>query len=92
VRAAVDLVEAHTTLEALIARARLEASAKQNSLGKLGSLGAEPRLALEMLANEDAERRWLEGELKLLERQWHEADRLAVVVDGLATAETAGSE
>jgi hypothetical protein len=91
VRAAVDLVEAHTTLEALIARARLEASAKQNSLGKLGSLGAEPRLALEMLANEDAERRWLEGELKLLERQWREADRLAIVADGLATEDPASS-
>jgi hypothetical protein len=37
-----------------------------------------------MLANEDAERRWLEGELRLLERQWREAERLAAIADGLA--------
>jgi hypothetical protein len=90
VRGAVELVEAHLTLESLIARTRLDASAKKNSLGLLGKLGTEPRLALEMLANEDAERRWLEGELKLLERQWREADRLAILADQLATPAAAG--
>jgi hypothetical protein len=84
VRGAVELVERHLTLESLVTRARMEWSDHGRSLGKLAKLGAEPRLALEMLANEDAERRWLEGELRLLERQWREADRLAAIADGLA--------
>ncbi len=42
------------------------------------------RLALELWMNEDIERYWLEGELKLLEREWREADRLAAIADGLA--------
>jgi hypothetical protein len=85
VRGAVELVERHITLESLVTKARLEWSDHGRALGKLSKLGAEPRLALEMLANEDAERRWLEGELRLLERQWREADRLAAIADGLAT-------
>ena len=84
VRGAVQLVEHHLTLESLVTRARLEWSDHGRGLGKLAKLGVEPRLALEMLANEDAERRWLEGELKLLERQWREAERLAAIADGLA--------
>ncbi len=44
----------------------------------------EIRLALEMSAHEETERRALEGELKLLEREWREADRLARIADGLA--------
>lgn len=42
------------------------------------------RLALELWMNEDIERYWLEGELKLLEREWREADRFAAIVDSLA--------
>ena len=84
VRGAVELVEQHLTLESLVTRARMEWSDHGRNLGRLAKLGAEPRLALEMLANEDAERRWLEGELRLLERQWREADNLAAIADGLA--------
>jgi hypothetical protein len=83
VRGAVELIEEHNTLESLVTRAGLR-SDHGPGLGKLAKIGAEPRLALEMLANEDSERRWLEGELRLLERQWREADRLAVIADGLA--------
>jgi len=90
VRGAVELVEEHVTLESLVTRARMEWSDHGRSLGKLAKLGAEPRLALEMLANEDAERRWLEGELRLLERQWREADRLAAIADKLAFPEESG--
>ena len=50
----------------------------------LASLPSGDRLALEMWMNEDIERTWLEGELKLLEREWREADRLAKIADGLA--------
>lgn len=44
----------------------------------------EVRLALEMTAHEDTERRALEGELKLLEREWKAAEVLARIADRLA--------
>jgi len=42
------------------------------------------RLAFELWLNEDIERTWLEGELKLLEREWQVAETLAKITDGLA--------
>ncbi|HEY4101866.1 MAG TPA: hypothetical protein VGM20_13410 [Gemmatimonadales bacterium] len=44
----------------------------------------EVRLALEMAAHEETERRAMEGELKLLERQWRDAEDLAAIADRLA--------
>lgn len=41
------------------------------------------RLALEIAANDDLERRALEGELHLLEREWEEAEELARIADSL---------
>ncbi len=41
------------------------------------------RLALEMAANEEVERRALEGELALLEREWRAAEELAAISDDL---------
>jgi hypothetical protein len=83
---AVAMLEANPTLESFIPRATQvwTLSALDHDMGELGELGAEPRLALEMLANEDAERRWFEGELKLLYRQWQHADQLAAIADSLA--------
>jgi hypothetical protein len=43
----------------------------------------EIRLAMEMAAHEDAERRALEGELVDLERHWREAEELAAIADAL---------
>jgi hypothetical protein len=57
----------------------------------LVDIAAELRLALEMTAHEQAERQALEGELKLLEREWREADRVAKIADTLAL-EMAGIE
>ncbi|MDQ3605736.1 MAG: hypothetical protein M3418_06080 [Gemmatimonadota bacterium] len=59
--------------------------------GGTGSEAATPlphlplvdRLALEMAANEDAERRALEGELRQLEAAWREAEEIAAIADGL---------
>jgi hypothetical protein len=59
-----------------------------------GGFGSEPatplprlplvdRLALEMAANEDAERRAMEGELARLEAAWREAEELAAISDNL---------
>jgi hypothetical protein len=41
------------------------------------------RLALEMAANEDAERRALTGELRQLEEAWREAEEVAAIADHL---------
>jgi hypothetical protein len=41
------------------------------------------RLAVEMAANDETERRALEGELALLEREWREAEELAAISDDL---------
>jgi hypothetical protein len=45
------------------------------------------RLALEMAAHEEVERRALEGELAALEREWREAERIAAIADRLALPE-----
>ena len=92
VRTAVDLVEALPTLEAILPRPAIIRDSRgrrriETDLGRLGKVNAERRLAMEMLANEESERRWLEGELKLLERHWREADRLAVIADRLTVPE-----
>ena len=50
----------------------------------LMEVAPEIRLALEMSAHEDTERRALHGELKLLEREWREAEQIAVHADALA--------
>jgi len=51
--------------------------------GKLASLPAQYRLALEMVSNEDSERRALEGELHLLEDVWKEAEEIANISDNM---------
>lgn len=59
-----------------------------------GAIGSEPRtplpklpmvdrLALEMAANEDSERRAMEGELTELEAAWREAEEIAAIADTL---------
>ena len=59
-----------------------------------GSITSEPstlllrlplvdRLALEMAANEDTERRAMEGELNELERAWRDAEEVAAIADGM---------
>jgi hypothetical protein len=50
----------------------------------LMQVAPEVRLALEMAAHEETERRAMEGELRLLEREWREADQVARIADELA--------
>ena len=64
-------------------------SASRYVVRGLRTFDAPTRLALEMVANESSERRYLEGELKLLERQWRHADELARIADSLAVNEQA---
>lgn len=77
---------------------RLALHLTKRSFWGRGGLGSEPetplprlplvdRLALEMAAHEDTERRALEGELAGLERAWREAETLAAISDDLFLAE-----
>ena len=50
---------------------------------QLGALPEATRLALEMAAHEDTERRALEGELALLEQAWKEAEEVAAIADNM---------
>ena len=53
----------------------------------LGGLPRGIRLALEMAANEEAEREALEGELALLEQAWEQAEEIAAISDSLLVSE-----
>lgn len=50
---------------------------------RISMLPVRIRLAMEMAAHEDTERRALEGELYLLEEQWREAEEIAAIADRL---------
>jgi hypothetical protein len=56
--------------------------------GKLHSLEYPIRLALEMAAHEESERRALQGELGVLERAWREAEEIAEISDTLLLPST----
>ena len=69
-----------------VARERrpLSALVRRESLGlPVTSLPPTQRLAIEMAANEDVERRAMEGELALLERAWRDAEAVAAIADSL---------
>jgi hypothetical protein len=77
VRDAVARIEDARAPERLFARA-CDARAKT-----VKKMSAEVRLALEMAAHEESERRALEGELALLEQTWREAEEIASIADRL---------
>ncbi|HTL04759.1 MAG TPA: hypothetical protein VL241_03370 [Gemmatimonadales bacterium] len=73
---------------------RLALSITKRSFWGRGGIGSEPRtplprlplvdrLALEMAANEDTERRALEGELAVLRAAWRQAEEIAAISDGM---------
>jgi hypothetical protein len=51
--------------------------------GYLANATAPIRLAVEMAAHEEQERRLMEGELKALEEQWKQAEEIAAIADAL---------
>jgi hypothetical protein len=76
---------------------RLALNITKRSFWGRGAIGSEPRtplprlplvdrLALEMAANEDAERRALDGELAALRAAWREAETIAAIADGMFLA------
>lgn len=86
--------DADTTSRADTPAERLALHLTKRSFWGRGGLGSEAstalpglplvdRLALEMAANEDAERRALEGELRVLEHAWRHAEQIAAIADDL---------
>lgn len=65
--------------------ARAEADARRMGWGyqELWGMPAPVRLALEMAANEERERRAMEAELETLEAEWKEAEEIAAIADRL---------
>jgi len=53
--------------------------------GRLCVLPREIRLALEIAANDERERRALDGELSFIEQAWRDAEGVAAIADGLLT-------
>jgi|CXWL01.1.fsa_nt_gi hypothetical protein len=91
VREAVELVEQQGDSARVIAGAGspiMDASGSK----VIRSASAEWRLAAEIALNEDSERLALAGELRFLEWQWKEADRLAKISDALAVPESVDEE
>jgi hypothetical protein len=59
------------------------------SFARITAFPIEVRLALEMAAHEEQERRALEGELALLEAAWREAEEVAQIADDMFVPESA---
>ena len=81
VRDAVALIEHEADPMRFFAVAARQASGQRQS--KISGLPEATRLALEMAAHEDSERRALEGELALLEQAWKEAEDVAAIADNM---------
>jgi hypothetical protein len=92
VQSAVGVLAESATTDDLVARLARNpyASWKEKTEGKRTIMGLKPelRLALEMTAHEDAERRWLAGELLELEQAWRDAEELAAIADKLGVPES----
>ena len=88
VQRAVQMLESHTDPDALFTTAARRDRGRHFA-GETGValdvLPIEMRLALEMIAHEEAERRALEGELALLEAAWRQAEEIASIADDLLT-------
>ncbi len=82
-REALQLIEARSDLNALIIGGGMP-TRQASRPRKLLNLPARWRLAVEMALHEERERVALAGELKLLEWEWREAERLATISDALA--------
>lgn len=86
VQDAVRVLEDSPTSEALADRITRRPKAFWNDdeeQGMIHALQHDVRLALEMGTHEEAERRWLAGELLELEQAWREAEELAAIADKL---------
>jgi hypothetical protein len=93
VRAAVEFIEESRSLEGVFAGASNKPGFKPGPLlfdrdaSVIKTMRPELRLALEMAAHEETERRAFEGELMELEEAWREAEQIAAIADRLLVPE-----
>lgn len=80
---AVTRIERARTAEGFLALAEGQARAMGAGYRDVWDMPVELRLAMEMAAHEDAERRAMQGELAELERHWREAEEWAAIADAL---------
>src|SRR5688500_1344997 len=92
VQDAVKLIESSSSPDTLfrdqarvLTRGGSERAARSAAIAKFP---LEVRLALEMAAHEEQERRALEGELALLETAWRQAEEVAHIADDLLLPES----
>lgn len=78
---AVSLIEREADPMRFFDAAARQAMSREKS--KISALPEATRLALEMAAHEDSERRALEGELALLEQAWKDAEEVAAIADNM---------
>lgn len=85
VRSAVAVIESHSSLDALVYSASMagQPPIARSDPNPFTNIPERMRLALEMVLHEDDERRAMEGELRLLEQRWREADEIAKIADAL---------
>lgn len=85
VAAAVDRLEEVGTANAFLESAarELRPTGYSRKARGLARLPVPTRLAIEMALHEEQERRALEGELKVLERAWREAEEIAAIADNM---------
>jgi hypothetical protein len=94
VQEAVRLLERHgDPLEFFAHEARAIPASPRHArrIGRVAAIAKFPlevRLALEMAAHEEHERRALEGELALLEAAWREAEEVARIADDMFLPES----
>jgi hypothetical protein len=89
VREAVELLDSAGGATALFARLARGGGTAPGGGGRVefGGLGQRARLALEMAAHEEQERRALDGELRALEAAWRAAEEIAAIADDLLLPE-----
>ena len=86
VQYATSLLEGDGTAAAFFAHTARRIKGSQ----ALEDIEPQRRLALEMAAHEDAERRALEGELHILEAAWRDAEEIAAISDDMFLPESVG--
>jgi hypothetical protein len=93
VKHAVALIEDARSPERLFERLAAKEAVVRTALGfekdghNVKKMDPNIRLALEMAAHEESERRALEGELELLEAAWRDAEEIASIADKLLIPE-----
>jgi hypothetical protein len=98
VQRAVSILEENPAPEKVFTRAlgSIERTSRWNTgrhgASTLHKLPLHTRLALEMAAHEDAERRALEGELHVLEAAWRNAEEIAKIADDMFVPESVETE